>query len=280
MHQATKFAVTNFLSKPSHGLLITGLAGVGKGYIARYIAAKLLGIEQEKLDNYPYFYYFGGENEPITIDDVRQIRASLARKVPGQNQHRRIILLDNAKNMTTEAQNGILKALEEPPKDTVVILTADDTSQLLPTIISRAQQIVINPLPEHEIIKLVADETSASTKRQAMIARGRPGLLWAMQNDSDHPFVQAIDWAKNYLTMPASQKLQEANNIKDRDMARLYLEALALTAFAATDAAIGKNDSKKLRSLVKKTLKLERSQRQLDSNSHLKLLFTDIAMQL
>lgn len=75
----------------------------------------------------------------IGISDVRKIQNFLTRK-PYQSSHKAVVI-EEAQHLTEDAQNAILKTLEEPPEHSLIILTADHTTNLLPTITSRCEII-------------------------------------------------------------------------------------------------------------------------------------------
>lgn len=75
----------------------------------------------------------------IGINVVRQIKSWLAKKA--YQEKTRLVLIHRAQQLTTEAQNALLKTLEEPPPKTTIVLTVKNNHQLLPTITSRCQII-------------------------------------------------------------------------------------------------------------------------------------------
>jgi hypothetical protein len=78
----------------------------------------------------------------IGINIVRQIKAWLAKKA--YQEKKRLVLIYRAQQLTIEAQNALLKTLEEPPGNTLIILAVNNSHQLLPTITSRCQIIRLN----------------------------------------------------------------------------------------------------------------------------------------
>ncbi len=78
------------------------------------------------------------ESGSLGIDEARQIKAFLMLRPIGAKKE---VIIYNAENLTEEAQNALLKILEEPPKDSEITLVAKDEDQILPTIRSRCQII-------------------------------------------------------------------------------------------------------------------------------------------
>ena len=86
--------------------------------------------------NHPNLLWFS-EEEKLGVEQAKKIREFLSLK-PYQGQSQALVLI-SAENLTPEAQNALLKTLEEPPEYALIILGASSENQLLPTIISRCQ---------------------------------------------------------------------------------------------------------------------------------------------
>ncbi len=100
----------------------------------------------EKLDK----IILQGENS-IGIDSIRNLQHQLSLK-PYSSSYK-IAILPNAEKLTIQAQNAMLKLLEEPPKDTIIILSSPTPEVLLPTVISRCQIVRLPAKPQEEIDK-------------------------------------------------------------------------------------------------------------------------------
>lgn len=152
-----------------HALLLEGPEGSGRRTFAREIAAALFCRGEHKpcgscnqcrkvLErNHPDVEYYGGDGSrrSFHIDTIRQLRQN-AWLLPGEAPCR-VCVLCGAENMTDQAQNALLKILEEPPEHTVFILTAENCAMLLPTILSRVQTIRLEPLTPAEILPVLRE---------------------------------------------------------------------------------------------------------------------------
>ncbi len=127
------------------------------------------------------------ENEkPYGIDTSRAIIKFLATS-PSMAQ-RKVVLIDNAHLLTQEAQNSLLKIVEEPPSNAVIVLVSHKPSFLYDTILSRLLQIYFPLVNEKELSAWVKNSFSINAKEANEIAKfslGRPGRAFEFVNDKN-----------------------------------------------------------------------------------------------
>jgi DNA polymerase-3 subunit delta' len=111
----------------------------------------------------------------IKIGQVREVAKQL-RFAPFEGNWR-IVIVNDAQAMNLEAANAILKMLEEPPRLTVMILTATQTTDLLPTIVSRCQQISFRPIPHEKIAELLIEQRGLDQETATALALCTKGSL-------------------------------------------------------------------------------------------------------
>jgi DNA polymerase-3 subunit delta' len=158
---------------------------VGKTSVARALAEELLlGPGQPpRLDVHPDFW-IDDRDEAISIDEIR-FKPERVAEVHDQSLQQflslkpfvasaRVAVLANAERMTEAAQNCLLKTLEEPPPNTVLVLTTAYPDHLLATCLSRCQLLQLAPVPA---------ATLERSPDLAALAHGRPG--WAVRALSD-----------------------------------------------------------------------------------------------
>ncbi|WKY44490.1 DNA polymerase III subunit delta' [Eubacteriaceae bacterium ES2] len=155
----------------SHAYLFTGIAGIGKKKLALDFAKTILCQGQEppcghcpvckQIDHgiYPDLQVISSETS-IKIAQVREMISSLA--VKPFSGEKRIIIIDDAATMTVEAQNSLLKSLEEPFFYNLFILLTQTPEGVLPTIRSRCQIYHFKPLKQVEVAEILKRETEFS----------------------------------------------------------------------------------------------------------------------
>ena len=111
------------------------------------------------------------------IDAFRELKSKLG--IGAAEEPFRIVVIADADRMTGQAANSILKVLEEPPKNWIFILTASDSSRLLPTILSRCMEIRLAPLSPETIFEILKDHKGHefNSSRARVASRAANGSL-------------------------------------------------------------------------------------------------------
>jgi DNA polymerase-3 subunit delta' len=117
----------------------------------------------------------------VTIDQVRAMQLDLAlRPLEGR---RRIVIIDDASDLSDQAEVALLKTLEEPPSHAVLLLITPTPFALMETIRSRLQPFPFRLVPRAEIEVGLASRFGASAVRYAAAAAGKPGVAIALASD-------------------------------------------------------------------------------------------------
>ena len=125
----------------SSGAASTGAAAVGG---ADRPCGRCSSCLRFSSGNHPDFLHIQPVKNSISIDAVRDLQRDIA--VKPFHRGRKVYLIDDCHLMTVQAQNALLKTLEEPVGHAVILMTADSGSQLLPTVLSRCQQVILKPV--------------------------------------------------------------------------------------------------------------------------------------
>lgn len=248
IHPTTKRQLELFTSQPSHALAIVGPLGIGKSALARRLVSDILGMPEEKLSNYQYLQVITAETS-ISIENIRNLVKFLQLKTTGNKPLRRFAIIEHAGTMTTEAQNALLKSLEEPPQDTLIILTLENEKAMLPTILSRLQTVRVHTPTKSELKTAFASLDDKTFEQTFNLSGGLPGLMHAItSSDELHPLAAAIETAKQVLQAKTFERLQMVDSLsKQKGETEQLLQALKRISNASLAQAASKHDNKSLR---------------------------------
>lgn len=164
-----KNAVRN--SNILHSYLFFGTKGIGKNFFAKEFSKMVLcNSKNEKpcnkcksciefnSNNNPDFFVIEPDGSSIKIEQIRQMQKSILEK-PIES-HKKVYIINDAETMTKEAQNCMLKTLEEPQDFIVIILIASNENNILPTVKSRCTKVFFRNLDDADIIKYINEENS------------------------------------------------------------------------------------------------------------------------
>ena len=148
------------LNKFSHSYIFWGIEGIGKKLIAKEFAKNILCLEQKEnckcksciefdSNNNPDFQLIEPNDGKVRIEQVREMQRKVAEKPIISNK--KVYIINDADTMTTEAQNCLLKTLEEPPEYITIILICTNEDNLLSTIKSRCTRMHFDSINSEDI---------------------------------------------------------------------------------------------------------------------------------
>lgn len=203
-----------------HAILISGAKGTGKQAFAEALVSSLLcespmenyyacgeckGCHVKSADVHPdYFQIALVENKTqIVVDQIRELNEFLhmSRSYSGS----RVAFINPAETLNVNAANSLLKSLEEPADNTVIILLTSQLSTLLPTIKSRCQ-ILHLATPSKEVALQWLSQQTIQHKPEDLLemANGQP--LHALELDNEENFERRNDFSNDLLSVVMQQK--------------------------------------------------------------------------
>jgi DNA polymerase III subunit delta' len=190
--------------RPAHAYLISGPAQIGKATLARSLALALncrsadsprpcltcRSCQLIAANKHPDVQLIEPDGAHVKIDQVRALQHDLSlRPVEGRY---RVAIFDQFETATIEAQNALLKTLEEPPDYAVLIVLTADPELLLPTIVSRCQQMALRPLTTAEVREALIKSWRMEAHQADVLAHLSGGRLgWAVNAATDHTIMEA-----------------------------------------------------------------------------------------
>ncbi|MHB0856619.1 MAG: DNA polymerase III subunit delta' [Anaerolineae bacterium] len=181
----------------AHTYLFTGPSGAGKTHLAQQLAAALncqadndvpCGVcsacARVAHGTHPDVSLVEPLDDRIKIEQIRALQHELS--ISPYEGHWRVAIVTEFHTATVEAANALLKTLEEPPSRVLIVLTATDASQLLPTIVSRCQVLPLRSVPWPQIQSALEERWNVDEDRANALAReagGCPG--WAVRAVQD-----------------------------------------------------------------------------------------------
>jgi DNA polymerase-3 subunit delta' len=189
MHKQTARQIEAFTAALSGSFIFHGPRGVGKAHWARELSRRLNCQGDDPVKCVPCIQHAAGtwpdliivkpEDKPsILIEQVRALTQNLSLSPYGASS-RRVVLIDDAHMLTIDAQNALLKSIEEPPPSTLFILATDQPEALVLTIRSRCATVYFPPVSEPEITNLLVNTlqlNAAQAKALAKVSDGAPGI--------------------------------------------------------------------------------------------------------
>lgn len=221
------------LDKVSHAYIINGEKGTGKMLIADAFAMTLQCEKQQRIPclkcrsckqtlsgNQPDIIHVVHE-KPGSIS-VEEIRSQLNNdiQVKPYSSPRKIYIIDDADKLTVQAQNALLKTIEEPPAYAVIILLTCNSGGLLPTILSRCVQLNIKPVQDKVLKRYLMERLKVPDYKADLsvaFARGNVGKAVALASSENFDMIKkdALDMLRYLEDMEIHEVVEWVKKIAD-----------------------------------------------------------------
>ena len=288
------------MNKVSHAYLINGERSSGKEFAAKVFAAALQcekgGTEpcgechsciQEKSGNQPDIIFVSHDKpNTIGVEDIRtQINNDIG--IKPYSSPRKIYIMNEGEKMTVQAQNALLKTLEEPPEYAVILILTTNVDALLPTILSRCVVLNMKPVPDHKVKKYLMEELQIPDYKANIcvaFARGNIGKAKMLASSEEFEKVkeEAVTLVKYINDMDISEVVKAIKKISEYQfdvtdyldiLSVWYRDVLLFKATKDANSLIFKNEIQYIRKVAVKAL--QQAKRRLEANVNF-----DLTMEL
>ncbi len=178
----------------AHAYMFIGPDGVGKKLMALALVKLIFCVNQngcgecaacQKLDhhNHPDLHLIEADGTQIKIDQIRDLQKELHH--PPLDAPRRICIIDNADKLNPAASNALLKTLEEPRAEVMLILVSSQPHLLLDTIRSRCQQLIFSRLSRKMVREILIEHNIATNHIDIIASLSEGSLKKALGNDRE-----------------------------------------------------------------------------------------------
>lgn len=206
----------------SHAHLIIGPNGIGKSILARIFALKILNKDKDV--DYVDIINYRPSKASMGVDEVREIIEEVSKR-PYEGD-KKVIIIHEGSKLTVQAQNALLKTIEEPPEGVYIILLAESLETLLDTIKSRCQVYKLTPLNNRQMemyINTLGRYSEEEIRASLAYGEGIPGKAERLLNDSNlselreviMSLLKDINYAKEDLVLIYENKLENYKTEKD-----------------------------------------------------------------
>jgi len=266
--------------KISHAYIINGEKSSGKEFIAKVFAMALQcekgeanpcqecrACKQALSDNQPDIIRITHEKpNTISVDDIRvQLNNDVVIK-PYSSPYK-IYIMNEAEKMTVQAQNALLKTLEEPPEYAVIILLTGNVNSLLPTILSRCVVLNMKPVSDSLVRKYLMEQMEVPDYKAEVcvaFARGNIGKakLLASSEDFENVKTEAVSLLKYIQDMELHEIIAAIKKINDYKleindyldiMAIWYRDVLLFKATKDVNHLVFREEIQSLRSIARRS---------------------------
>lgn len=268
LHSTTRSQLQSLVQDFPQGLLISGPHGVGTATIAAAVAQQVID------DPASISLLVPDEKGTITIAAVRELYVQTRTK----STQRRIVIIDNAESMGSDAQNAFLKLLEEPSSTVAFILTSHSPSSLLPTIHSRVQHVDVLPVDHatsRTILQQHADIDAQVQAQLLFIGQGLPAELTRLGRNVEYRDARIIlaQSAKQLLSGARYQQIVAAGTLSAKNRVEVLAVLQLVTAMLRAQLVRAQSDE-----VLQKITVFMNAQLRIEQNGHIRTQLLNAVM--
>ncbi|EQF22669.1 DNA polymerase III, delta subunit [Clostridioides difficile CD160] len=195
-------------NKLNNAYMFEGIDGIGKKKFADELSKLLL--DYVNLENSPDYVLIKPDGNSIKIAQIRSLQSDI---VIRPHKDYKIYIINNAEKMTVEAQNALLKTLEEPPNYAIIILVTNNKESLLETIKSRCDIIKFSPIPMQDLKNYLINAGIEEERAQLLATFSRGSIENALNLSQSTEFSVMREDIQQYIQVMLDKNIVEILNI-------------------------------------------------------------------
>ena len=268
-----------------HSYLFVGNEGIGKFHFAKEFAKMILcfyknGCNQCKsckefdTENHPDFLVVEPEGNTIKVEQIRQMISKIIEKPIISDK--KVYIVNDSDKMTEEAQNTLLKTLEEPPENIIIILIAEKEEKILSTIKYKKTKITFQPIEQDKLKEILKKQYQYENISEHLLTFFNGSIKKALNVKEKKEVYEQIE--KMVLGIKQMNKigmLNQKNNIDKEEIINI-LEYMNLLFWEQSTQV----DTKERESAVKSILIIEETKKRIQSNCNFDMTVDNMLMQL
>lgn len=268
-----------------HSYLFSGIDGIGKSLFAKEFSRMILCTSKEfevckncksciefNAGEHPdYIEIYPKDGKSIKIEEIRFMQEKIAEKPITST--RKVYVINECDTMTREAQNSLLKTLEEPPIYATIILITSNESKLLPTIKSRCTKINFTPITDDEIQEYVKSSEKEISTYMIKKSSGSIGNLLKIQDDKES--YEKIEKIVENLSKKSLTYIWKNSEIlyKEKEKIQDFLDYMNVIFWE-------KINSQKNMNMINSIQIIEEAKRKILSNANYDMTIDDLLLKL
>ena len=268
-----------------HSYLFVGNEGIGKFHFAKEFAKMILcfyknGCNQCKsckefdTENHPDFLVVEPEGNTIKVEQIRQMISKIIEKPIISDK--KVYIVNDSDKMTEEAQNTLLKTLEEPPENIIIILIAEKEEKILSTIKSRCTKITFQPIEQDKLKEILKKQYQYENISEHLLTFFNGSIKKALNvKEKKEGYEQIEKMVLGIKQMNKIEMLNQKNNIDKEEIINI-LEYMNLLFWEQSIQV----DTKERESAVKSILIIEETKKRIQSNCNFDMTVDNMLMQL
>ncbi|MCA9324123.1 hypothetical protein KC992_03425 [Candidatus Saccharibacteria bacterium] len=273
LNPITERMIQGYIDRPHSSLLLVGDEDDGASDILSHLSKMLLSNENKNNS----IILEPQDNKGIRVEQIREFKKSLISTLGRGSGVARVAIIKNAESSSHEAQNALLKLIEEPVDRTALIIQVAERSKLLPTIQSRCQTISVLPITEvqaEEYAALHSVHNNKQIEQMLLLTKGKAKLFENMVTNEDAG--KSVGDAKQFLGLPVFERVAMQKQYDKKDTLLELCDELEVIAEAAMH--MGNPRSTKRWHKVLKQIRVVRSQ--LKRNVTVKLAYLRLCVSI